>query len=111
MARIDCARPAPEFFWFNTAKLHFGVASVREIYETEDKTAATDIVLAGAYGQDYRRFTDGAPPAGAFDRGVRYRHVLSGRTRSHGDTPITAIFHPSSVPIEHRRSLACEAGN
>src|SRR5262249_46204824 len=46
------------------------VASVREIYDSGDKTAATDIVLAGAYGQDYRRFTDGALPAGAFDRAV-----------------------------------------
>ena len=45
-------------------------ASVREIYDSGDKTAATDIVLAGAYGQDYRRFTDGALPAGAFDRAV-----------------------------------------
>src|SRR5215469_8934837 len=34
------------------------VASVREIYDSGDKTAATDTVLAGAYGQDYRRFTD-----------------------------------------------------
>src|SRR5262249_26469004 len=42
----------------------------REIYDSGDKTAATDIVLAGAYGQDYRRFTDGALPAGAFDRAV-----------------------------------------
>src|SRR5215468_8572052 len=46
------------------------VASVREIYDSGDKTAATDTVLAGAYGQDYRRFTDGALPAGAFDRAV-----------------------------------------
>jgi pimeloyl-ACP methyl ester carboxylesterase len=46
------------------------VASVREIYDSGDKTAATDIVLAGAYGQDYRRFTDVALPAGAFDRAV-----------------------------------------
>src|SRR6516164_2260020 len=46
------------------------VASVREIYDSGDKTAATDVVLAGAYGQDYRRFTDGALPAGAFDRAV-----------------------------------------
>jgi pimeloyl-ACP methyl ester carboxylesterase len=45
-------------------------ASVREIYDSGDKTAATDIVLAGAYGQDYRRFTDRALPAGAFDRAV-----------------------------------------
>ena len=29
-----------------------------------------DMVLAGAYGQDYRRFTDVALPAGAFDRAV-----------------------------------------
>jgi pimeloyl-ACP methyl ester carboxylesterase len=28
------------------------------------------MVLAGAYGQDYRRFTDVALPAGAFDRAV-----------------------------------------
>src|SRR5262249_34073140 len=46
------------------------VASVREIYDSGDKTAATDIVLAGTYGQDYRRFTDSALPAGAFDRAV-----------------------------------------
>src|SRR5262249_5092981 len=46
------------------------VASVREIYDSGDKTAATDITLAGVYGQDYRRFTDGALPAGAFDRAV-----------------------------------------
>ena len=46
------------------------VASVREIYDSGDKTAATDIILAGAYGQEYRRFTDGALPAGAFDRAV-----------------------------------------
>ena len=46
------------------------VASVREIYDSGDKTAATDISLAGVYGQDYRRFTDGALPAGAFDRAV-----------------------------------------
>jgi pimeloyl-ACP methyl ester carboxylesterase len=45
-------------------------ASVREIYDVGDKTAATDRVLAGAYGQDYRRFTDAALPAGAFDRAV-----------------------------------------
>jgi pimeloyl-ACP methyl ester carboxylesterase len=45
-------------------------ASVREIYDSGDKTAATDMVLAGAYGQDYRRFTDGALPAGAFYRAV-----------------------------------------
>src|SRR6201981_2354473 len=45
-------------------------ASVREIYDSGDKTAAMDIVLAGAYGQDYRRFTDIALPAGAFDRAV-----------------------------------------
>jgi pimeloyl-ACP methyl ester carboxylesterase len=44
------------------------VASVREIYDSGDKTAAMDMVLAGAYGQDYRRFTDVALPAGAFDR-------------------------------------------
>jgi pimeloyl-ACP methyl ester carboxylesterase len=30
------------------------VASVREIYDSRDKTAATDISLAGVYGQDYR---------------------------------------------------------
>jgi pimeloyl-ACP methyl ester carboxylesterase len=59
------------------------VASVREIYDSGDKTAATDIVLAGAYGQDYRRFTDGAPCGCVRPRGIRYRHVLSGRTRSH----------------------------
>jgi len=46
------------------------VASVREIYDSGDKTAAMDMVLAGAYGQDYRRFTDVALPAGAFDRAV-----------------------------------------
>jgi pimeloyl-ACP methyl ester carboxylesterase len=45
-------------------------ASVRKIYDSGDKTAATDIVLAGTYGQDYRRFTDVALPAGAFDRAV-----------------------------------------
>src|SRR5262249_49576504 len=45
-------------------------ASGREIYDSGDKTAATDIVLAGAYGQDYRRFTDVALPASAFDRAV-----------------------------------------
>jgi pimeloyl-ACP methyl ester carboxylesterase len=45
-------------------------ASVRKIYDSGDKTAATDIVLAGAYGQDYRRFTDVALPAGWFDRAV-----------------------------------------
>ena len=45
-------------------------ASVREIYDSGDKTAAMDMVLAGAYGQDYRRFTDGALPAGALDRAV-----------------------------------------
>jgi pimeloyl-ACP methyl ester carboxylesterase len=46
------------------------VASAREIYDWGDKTAATDFILAGTYGQDYRRFTDSALPAGAFDRGV-----------------------------------------
>src|SRR5215472_12383587 len=46
------------------------VASVREIYDSGGKTAAMDMVLAGAYGQDYRRFTDVALPAGAFDRAV-----------------------------------------
>jgi hypothetical protein len=40
------------------------VASVRKIYDSGDKTAAMDLVLAGAYGQDYRRFTDVALPAG-----------------------------------------------
>src|SRR5262249_58686211 len=45
-------------------------ASVREIYDSGDKTAATDTSLAGVYGQDYRRFTDGALPTGAFDRAV-----------------------------------------
>src|SRR6516225_1249601 len=45
-------------------------ASVRKIYDSGDKTAAMNMVLAGAYGQDYRRFTDGALPAGAFDRAV-----------------------------------------
>jgi pimeloyl-ACP methyl ester carboxylesterase len=39
------------------------MATVREIYDSGDKAAATDMVLAGAYGQDYRRFTDGALPA------------------------------------------------
>src|SRR6201997_1063419 len=47
-----------------------GMAYVRKIYDSGDKTAATDMVLAGAYGQDYRRFTDVALPAGAFDRAV-----------------------------------------
>src|ERR1700747_671773 len=42
-------------------------ASVREIYDSGDKPAAMDMVLAGVYGPDYRRFTDGALPAGAFD--------------------------------------------
>src|SRR5262244_3377011 len=46
------------------------VASVREIYDSGDKTTAMDLVLAGAYGQHYRRFTDVALPAGAFDRAV-----------------------------------------
>jgi pimeloyl-ACP methyl ester carboxylesterase len=46
------------------------VATVREIYDSGDKTAAMDTSLAGAYGQDYRRFTDSALPAGAFDRAV-----------------------------------------
>jgi pimeloyl-ACP methyl ester carboxylesterase len=45
-------------------------SSVREIYDSGDKAAAMDSVLAGAYGQDYRRFTYGALPAGAFDRAV-----------------------------------------
>jgi pimeloyl-ACP methyl ester carboxylesterase len=45
-------------------------ASVGEIYDSGDRTAATDMVLAGAYGQDYRRFTDGVLLAGAFDRAV-----------------------------------------
>src|SRR6516165_4746468 len=45
-------------------------ASVGEIYDSGDRTAATDMVLAGAYGRDYRRFTDGALPAGAFERAV-----------------------------------------
>jgi pimeloyl-ACP methyl ester carboxylesterase len=44
--------------------------SVRELYDAGQKTAATDMALAGAYGQDYRRFTDVALPAGAFDRAV-----------------------------------------
>jgi pimeloyl-ACP methyl ester carboxylesterase len=44
------------------------VASVRKIYDSGDKTAAMDVVLTGAYGQDYRRFTDVALPAGAFER-------------------------------------------
>src|SRR5262245_42317704 len=44
------------------------VASLREIYDSGDKTAATGIVLAGTYGQDYRRFTEVALPACAFDR-------------------------------------------
>ena len=39
------------------------VASVREIYDSGDKTAAIDMVLAGAYGQDYRR-SEVALPAG-----------------------------------------------
>ncbi|MGF6652254.1 pimeloyl-ACP methyl ester carboxylesterase [Paraburkholderia youngii] len=46
------------------------MATVREIYDSGDKAAAADMVLAGAYGQDYRRFTDGGLPAGAFDRAV-----------------------------------------
>ena len=46
------------------------VASVRKIYDSGDKTAAMDMVLAGAYGQDYRRFTNVVLPAGAFDRAV-----------------------------------------
>jgi pimeloyl-ACP methyl ester carboxylesterase len=46
------------------------MAPVREIYDSGDKTAATDMILAGTYGQDYRRFTDCALPAGAFDRAV-----------------------------------------
>jgi pimeloyl-ACP methyl ester carboxylesterase len=45
-------------------------ASVRKIYHSGDKTTATDLVLAGAYGQDYRRFTDVTLPAGAFDRAL-----------------------------------------
>jgi pimeloyl-ACP methyl ester carboxylesterase len=51
---------------------HFaeGMAPVRKIYDSGDKTAATDMILAGTYGQDYRRFTDSALPAGAFARGV-----------------------------------------
>src|SRR5262249_15932524 len=48
------------------------VASVREIYDSGDKSAATDISLAGVYGQDHRRFTDGALPAGAFDPAVSH---------------------------------------
>jgi pimeloyl-ACP methyl ester carboxylesterase len=44
------------------------VASVRKIYDSGDKTAAMDVVLTGAYGKDYRRFTDVALPAGAFER-------------------------------------------
>jgi pimeloyl-ACP methyl ester carboxylesterase len=60
------------------------VASVREIYDSGDKTAATDIALAGVYGQDYRRFHRRRPACGCVrPRGIRYRHVLSGRTRSH----------------------------
>jgi pimeloyl-ACP methyl ester carboxylesterase len=46
------------------------MAPVREIYDLGDKTAATDMILAGTYGQDYRRFTDSALPVGAFDRAV-----------------------------------------
>jgi pimeloyl-ACP methyl ester carboxylesterase len=46
------------------------MAPVREIYESGDKTAAMDVILAGTYGQDYRRFTDRALPARAFDRAV-----------------------------------------
>jgi pimeloyl-ACP methyl ester carboxylesterase len=46
------------------------VATVREIYDSGDKTAAMDISLAGAYGQDYRRFTASALPVGSFDRAV-----------------------------------------
>jgi len=45
-------------------------ASVRKIYHSGDKTTAMDLVLAGAYGQDYRRFTDVTLPAGAFDRAL-----------------------------------------
>jgi pimeloyl-ACP methyl ester carboxylesterase len=44
------------------------VATVREIYESGDKTRAMDFSLAGAYGQDYRRFSEAAMPAGSFDR-------------------------------------------
>ena len=46
------------------------MAPVREIYDLGHKTAATDMILAGTYGQDYRGFTDSALPAGAFDRAV-----------------------------------------
>src|SRR5262249_19042228 len=46
------------------------VTAVREIYDSGDKAAAMDMSLAGAYGQDYRRITDGALPVGAFDRAV-----------------------------------------
>jgi len=46
------------------------MAPVREVYDLGDKTAATDMILAGTYGQDYRRFTDSALPVGAFDRAV-----------------------------------------
>src|SRR5262249_59233702 len=42
----------------------------RKVYDSGDKTTAMDLVLAGAYGKDYRRFTDVALPAGAFDRAV-----------------------------------------
>jgi pimeloyl-ACP methyl ester carboxylesterase len=47
-----------------------GAASVRKIYDSGDKTTAMDLVLAGAYGQDYRRFIEAALSAGAFDRAV-----------------------------------------
>ena len=46
------------------------MAPVREIYDSGDKAAATDMILVGTYGQDYRRFTDSTLPAGAFDRAV-----------------------------------------
>jgi pimeloyl-ACP methyl ester carboxylesterase len=45
-------------------------ATVREIYDSGNKTAAMDASLAGAYGQDYRQFSDVALPVGTFDRAV-----------------------------------------
>jgi pimeloyl-ACP methyl ester carboxylesterase len=45
-------------------------ASVHQIYDSGDKTRATDVSLAGVYGQDYRRFTDAALPTGWFARAV-----------------------------------------
>src|SRR5262249_4219116 len=69
------------------------VASVREIYDSGDKTAAMDMVLAGAYGQDYRRFTDVALPAGASTA----RYPISTRTfRSNSGPCNTGISQPKA---------------